>query len=238
MIHFHRPLPFLLISLFAGIVFFTSNCASDKAEKITLSSKKIFANYYIRYEEDEESLKAEANFQEGDSLQNRTSKQFTSVLLNNKEMGLNEVNPQKPYYQLNIISPLDKEVRFRFINDSGHREEDVIEFARVKNFSVNAPFKRSEDNQLQWNGSPLAERESLVLLFTNEKNRTTSLILKGPTTSSQIKIPAQKLKGLQAGPNNLYLVRKNRSMGDTKSNRVITAVTEYYSSTIAVEVME
>ena len=155
-------------------------------------------------------------------------------------MVLNEAKKQKPYYQIIEKRSIPKSVIFRFVNDKGQQEEDHIKIPGIESFSITSPIDRTKDNLLSWKGDPLGNRESIILLFTDGRNRTTSMVLNGPSSSPQLSLPAIKLKGLQSGENSLYLVRKNRAIDNLNVKdpevRQISTVTEYYTKSIAVEV--
>ena len=214
------------------------SCQSDTATRTT---KKTFANYYVRYDQEAETLRAEASFQEGDSSQNRSPKQFTSVLFGNQAMTLNTAQAQRPFYLATSQGKKAEIARFRFINDQGHQQTDAIELPYISSFSIDSPINLNNPSSLRWDGPPLAKNESLVLLFIDQQNRTTSLILNGPTTASAMALPPQKIRSLQPGKHRFYLVRKTRRPGQPAQMdpmRTVSSVAEFYTKAIDVVVAD
>lgn len=224
--------------LFLGSCFLLLGCQGEQAT----TSKTIYANYYIRHSEQERTVRAEASFQEGDSIHNKVSKQFTSVLFGGKEMSFNQMNPKRPFYLFDGESSGAAEISFRFIDDNGHQQEDIVSISGITSFTISNPIIPSKEAQLSWDGTPLGQQESIIMLFTDENNRTTSTIMNGPSQTTQLNIPAIKIKGLHPGKSRLYLVRKNRIASTpeekTPTKRQVKTVTEFYTKTINVEVTE
>jgi hypothetical protein len=204
--------------------------------------EKISTHYYIRYIADEASLKAEATFFAEDGNQKKKARQFNGVMLGNSEMRLDEFNKEKPYYKLERSNEKLGKTTFRYINDKGHKEQDELILPLLERFTFSGNISRSKDNQLSWEGLPLGDKESLVLLFTNEQDRTVSTIVNGPTSEPSIIIDAEKTAKLHKGKNRVYIVRKNRSLenktGADGTPREVRALMEYYSLTVDVMVVD
>jgi hypothetical protein len=204
--------------------------------------EKISAHYYVRYIADEGFLKAEATFFTEDGNQKKKARQFNGVMLDNSEMRLDEHNKEKPYYKLDRKNEKLEKTSFHFINNKGHKEQDDLVLPLLERFTFSGNVSRSKDNLLSWEGLPLNDKESLVLLFTNEQERTVSTIVNGPTKEPNIIISAEKTAKLHKGKNRVYIVRKNRSVenktGSDGAPREVRALMEYYSLTMDVTVVD
>ncbi|MFK7806223.1 MAG: hypothetical protein AB8F74_00350 [Saprospiraceae bacterium] len=238
----------LSISLLLALSTIFFACKSDPKSSSTPTGETvniktiedIQVQYYARYIADEKELKAEASFFSKSKEDEKMSITFSSVLLNDNPMRLDQSDSKRSYYKLNQKGEAPSRMAFQMISEQGKKEEDVIVIPELKDFSFGKKLSPSKDGFLTWKGNPLGDKESLVFLFTNEKDRTTSTILNGPTVKSELIIPASKIKNLEPGNHRVYIVRKNRFIETKKGRdgtpREIKALTEYYSKTIEVEV--
>jgi len=220
---------FLLLSTLLVI-----GCQTDPKPK--QAEPIIFSSYYVRYMEPERELKAEATFRQGDSQQNAQAKQFNSVTFNNKEMVFKELSANNKRYIFNASMDFSSDdLQFGFINDAGQKESQPFSFSPITKLSVQGTINKSKGAAISWEGGPLTAEESVVCLFDNAANKSTSLIIKGPSNGSQINIPPEKMNGLTPGTAELYLVRKKRIRKES-GKRISFAQMEYYTKTIEVVV--
>ena len=236
-----------LFSFFISSLILFSSCGTNTENKkeVALSPEvkdNIYAHYYLRYIADEGELKVEASFLTGNDKKTRKYKQFNSVQYGHTNMYLDPTISKDRAKYRQEWKDIDLQVMpFSFINDKGHREKDRVEVPIIEGFSFEGILSPGKDAVLTWQeGEPLSEGESFVLLFTDEKNRTISTVVHGPTIEKQIVIPGDKLKKLM--PNTkyrFYIVRKGsfeeRKTGFDGMLRIVNATTEYYSNMVEVE---
>jgi len=233
--------------LFAIILF--SACQSEPKAEVASSgvpsiadSEKLYVNYYVRYMADEKKLKAEVSFFSGAKKQKRNPKTFSEVSLNRVNMRLDETSKANPYYKIEQNKAASARANFQFITESGIQEKDLVVIPSLASISFGTELSRKKDGLVRWEGEPLGDKESLILLFTNEQERTTSTVINGPSEKSEIVIPSTKLQKIGLGKNRVYIVRKNRIIENKKSlgglPREIRALTEFYSETIELNIVE
>ncbi len=226
---------FYIIPFFA--LFFFLGCRADKKNSTT-NDPAISSRYYFRYLEEEKNLKTEATFLQGDSLENAVAKTYSGVFFNDQEMTFKKISDANQRYILNIVSEFPANgLRFSFINDKGQKETQPFSFSSMKNLVAKGPVSKSNGVTITWEGEPLGPQESVICLFSDKNNRTTNTVLKGPTDSALINIPAENLSALTIGEGKFYFVRKSR-IGKAETNRSISAVFEYYTSAIGIEVVK
>jgi len=224
-----------IIPFFALFLFFA--CKADKKTN-TKEDSFISSSYYLRYIEEDKALKTEATFRQGDSLETAVAKTYTGVFFNDQEMAFKKLSDANQRYILNTSGDFPSEnLTFSFINDNGNKETQSFSFSPMKNLAIRGSVSKSKGTTLTWGGKALSDQESVICLFSDEKNRTTNTVLKGPTDGAQINIPAEKLSALTIGAGKLYLVRKNRIRKD-EGRRSSFAVLEYYTAAIGIEVSE
>ncbi len=217
-------------------VLFLFACNADQKEPT--AEGYIFSSYYFRYLEPEQQLKAEATYRQGDSIQSAKAKVFNGVFFGDQEMTFKKLSDTNQRYILDAKKEYPSDpLTFSFINDKGHKEEQSFSLSPIKNLSANGPVSKSNGCTLSWEGDALGADESVVCLFTDTANKTTSTIIKGPSVGAAINIPAAKLEALTVGAGEVYLVRKKRSR-KVLDNRQSFAQMEYYSSTLEVIVEE
>ncbi len=206
------------------------------------AGEKLFANYYIRYLADEKIMKSEASFFTGVERQKRNAETFSTISLGGTTMRLDKTSKANPYYKLEQNGVQGNKVKFQFITTQGAKEEDLISTPMLESISFGKQLSQSKNGLLSWKGEPLGDKESLVLLFTNKEERTTSTVVNGPSEKSELLIPFKKLEKISLGVNRVYIVRKSRSIekkqGSDGTPREVRALTEFYSKTVELEVVE
>lgn len=209
-------------------------CASDQST----TQKTTFANYYIRYVEPENKIKAEATFLAGDSINNATPIEISDgVVFQDHEMIFQDLKTRGIRYQVQKNRPYSKEYRFKYKDNNGVDQVYLTSMTPITNYSVKDKISKTKGLTLNWEGDPLKQNEHLVFLFDTPDNKALMTDIEGPTTSSEVTIPASKFAGVSLGKGKIYLVKKQ--IKTLKQEHIVTTSTlEYYTSTIDVEVVE
>jgi hypothetical protein len=240
---------YLSYTIFIAVVLFSA-CQSDPKTVSTspkevpnmTAGEKLYAHYYVRYLADEKKMKAEASFFIRAGKQKRNPKTFNEVSLGGKGMHLDNTSKASPYYKLEQNESPTNKGKFQFISKQGTKEEDLISIPTLESISFGKQLSRSKNGLLSWKGEPLGDKESLVLLFTNEQERTTSTVINGPSEKSELSIPLEKLQKIGLGGNRVYIVRKSRAIENKRGSdgmpREVRVLTEFYSETMELEVVE
>jgi len=205
-----------------------------KAEPESQKEKTAFTvdrtYYYVRYLEDSKELQAEARFQ-----------QDTGSL----------VLPDKLYFEGQAMQPkklpkIGWEYRYHErpakFKDCYHFSyagaSDTICFPSYSNFALKTPaISLATGGLLAWEGQPLGQAESLVLLFEDSKGQSKTVNHVGLTRGSQFEIRPEHLEGLNAGPASLRLVHKS-TLIQKVDGQVEVIKLEYYRKVLKIEIVD
>ncbi len=228
---FVNPMRYIIFLAFAVML---AACQSEK-----VAPKHIFADYFVRYLETERQLKVHAAFYEGDTLETARSLVFDkNVTFQGYEMNPRQIENKTMRYIFNGIGDYDSSFLFQYTDLRGKPQEFRITMAPLRDFSVkNNEISLSKGMVLELEGEPFAANESLILLFTSERNKSAMAEFKGPFNVKTLEVPAVQLMDVDPGKNFLYLVKKQENIQKT-STMDITSSVEYYSKTIEIQVLE
>ncbi|MDX1941198.1 MAG: hypothetical protein SFU99_11645 [Saprospiraceae bacterium] len=211
--------------------------AACQSEKIT--SKYIFADFFVRYLETERQLKAHAAFFEGDSLETATPIIFeTNVKLQNFEMKPRQVEEDKRIrYVFNGTGAYDSTFIFQYTDQKGRDQAFKMSMSPIRDFSVKEGASLSKGMVVTLDCDPFKANESLILLFTSEKNQSAMAEFQGPFDLKELVVPAVQIAEVQPGVNFLYLVKKQQTIVKAPKMETTSSI-EFYSKTIEVQINE
>ncbi|HMN91337.1 MAG TPA: hypothetical protein PKD70_14750 [Saprospiraceae bacterium] len=218
-----------------GLVVFAVACRNDSYNK---STEQLFADFSVRYLEGEKQIRALASFMQGDSLP--TARNFApqgGVSFQGLPMEQREFPKGGVRYTYKGTANYAPNFLFTFKDAKGNIQQQGLTMSPIRNFSVRGIASRAKGITLELDAEPIADDESLLLLFTDEQNRSASILLPGPFPTGSILVPKSYLQGVFPGKNQFYIVRRrtlpNRRIGlDVKSN------VEFYSKTISVDIVD
>lgn len=200
---------------------------------------RLFAEFFVRYLQTERELKAHASFFEGDSIQAAVPKAFAEgATFQGKGMNTRNLPGGTVRYTFEQRDNYADTFQFSFKDDLGIRRNIPVAMAPIDSFSVrDEQISKSKGMALYARGGRLAKGESMVLFFSDQDNKASTILLTGPSAGEEYRIPAAKVETFSPGRYELYLVKKKREVvkGDTISTM---ADIEYYTNTINVEVVE
>lgn len=185
-------------------------------------------------------MKAHASFFEGDTIQTAAPKAFAG----GAAFEGNDMEPRNlPGGTIRYTfeqggSAYADTFQFTFKDDYGLERKIPVAMAPIDSFAVEGALaSRSGGMSFYARGGKLERGESMILLFNDENNKASTIMLTGPSAGEEYRIPAAKVETLSPGKNTLYLVKKKRiaERGDSLS---ILADIEFYTNTIEVEVVE
>jgi len=218
-----KPVLFGLLSL-----IFLAHCSQpDPAPPRAL-------HCYVRYLEPEAQLRAEAIYREGDSL--RPAELPGGIRFGGSSM--EHIPVQGNMYLINRNTAYEPKHSFEWTFGENQRGAFEIEMPALRQFGFrDSVIKRSQPNQMRWDGPPLSPEETLVFIW--EQPGGAAPIRMEVGTSGQLSLaefPAAKLAELSPGAWTLYLVRR-KSVRDTLAGMPVQGVIEYFthSDTILVE---
>ncbi len=223
---------YFLLLLIAAAFF---SCQSERPQEAPM-----YADFFVRYLEEEQQLKAHVSFYEGDTLTSSKPVIFDGdVTFQGNRMQPREIVKNQTFrYVYNGSDAYNRTFSFKFPKSGLGKQEYAVAMSPIEDFAVkNDAVSLSNGMVLELKGEPLLANESLVLLFTGENNVSIAAEFAGPFDVAELNVPAVQLFGVEPGKNALYLVKKQTSTGRA-GNVDCTASIEFYTKLIEVAVVE
>lgn len=215
----------LRITLFISICL--AACNSEPAK--TTPSKKLFANFYIRYLQPEKQVKAEANFLRGDSIKNAKALRIDGgVSFQNSGMGQRKLPNGTIRYNYENFFDYPTDFVFGFKDLNGEPQKQTLTLPPLGAFST-SEVSQSKGGKLILENDVLTNEESLVCLMSDSNEQTVSFAIEAASKGSEFVIPTEKLSKLALGSIKLYLVRKKVEKVSNPGYSY-TSTIEYYSN--------
>jgi hypothetical protein len=201
------------------------SCRAERAER----GPKIFGNLYVRYLQEGSKLKAQAAFFEGDSAHRSAPKSIPGgVSFQGGGMEKRSIQDKMIRYQYEGEALYPKQFRFQAQDDDGLAQEFTLAMNPVSSFSIPDTIYNNVGTTLEIEPPFQADQEELVLLFTDSEGKASIVEIKAPVGYKVSLSPAQ-LSTLSPGPNQLYLVKKQKT-SLAKGAWRITGEVEFYSN--------
>ncbi len=227
---------YIALSL-ASFILLLNACQSNEKSN-PANAKPLFINYEVRYLEQEKELRGMVYFKEGDSIEVAKPREFTNASFQGSAMDLQNLGARGIRYILTRRGDFSDNLNFSYKNDEHQSIQYELSMPKPGDFSVsNQQISKSTGATVSWAGEPLDDTQSLVFMFTDMNNKASSTSIKGPTSASEVFIPAQALANLATGSGQLYLVKK-QVRNSQEDNQSIVSLVEYYTAPIDVEVVE
>jgi len=214
-------------TLFLVVLASFFSCQSEPAK--TKSDQPItFANFYVRYMQSENRIKATAFFDQGKSEKEAISLKIKNgVFFHNANMNEREIPKVGTRYNYELDGDFSDNFKFRFTEPSNGKMNYEVKINPIQKISI-PKISKSKGMTVAWEGKPLAENESLVFLIKGEKGNPIHFELKGKTVASEIAIPASKIRALTLGTAKIEIVRK-QFITTEKSNFIAQCNSEFYA---------
>ena len=190
------------------------------------------AEYFVRYLEGEQTVKADARIYAGTDAASVKPVACENMHFREYEMKAN--GKLGNLYQYEAKMPFAAKCAFEFqLTEAKKPQSFSYEMAQVPSFSVSDSLGLPKGLFLTWEGTPLVQGESIVLIFEKEDRSTAEATVTGPTLSNSIAIPRIQLKGISPGTWAVYLVRKHNVVL-VEEDHSITAEAAYYTKPMQV----
>ena len=225
----------LLICCLLGLVFFPG-CRNDPENQ--KGRKTLFADLFVRYFEEDQSLKAQAVFFEGQTLDGAAPfEPAGGVSFQGSAMEKKEIPGAVIRYEINRKLPYSDRFPFRFQTKSGQWQEANMSMSPLAGYLI-AGDKGSKTGGVTIiiKGAVLNEIESLVVILTDKNRKSAAHEITGPVAANEVLVPANALTGLEPGRCSVYLVKKRHEVLE-KEGLTVFADQEYYSDAKDFELM-
>lgn len=199
--------------------------------------EKTSARCYVRYLAPEGRVMAEFSLRvekEGDSapqpVEVPDGARYQGVLMNLLPV-------QGMTYQLEQSGGFAVEHQFNWKDLNDQKQQFKMSMEPIRSFSFDpTTLSNQAPATLRWDGPPLEQGESLVLMWElADGSRTVPMELIASSGQSQIDFPVGQMAKLDPGKWSLYLVRKKKITDEVAGTSIIGAL-EYYTQVDTLEV--
>ncbi len=234
-----------LLTLFVkGLLLFfvatscnSSELAQQKSRNNNQNTGKLMGQFYARHLQQEGTSRGEATFkvQQDSSLSPEIFLPKGVIFIDGymEERNLEALNKKR--YQANRRRSFDGTFLFTFFWPDHEKKAFEATLSPVDDIIFSNPYTVGKSAQLTWDGQPLGKDEFLVLLITDSAGKVATIEIKGPTISSEIQIPEDKLKDIAKGEATMEIVRKKNIL-TKKPEWEARAEVEYYAAPIGFQV--
>lgn len=228
--HFRHCYTIILVLLLSA---FLPACQSPPPEE---EPEHRIADFYVRYLETERQIKAFAGFYEGDSIAGGRPLSVSGGV-DFQELDMEKRTLVDRGIRYTVTRTANYPEHFSFTYRLGDEEQQHrFAMAPLNNFFFEGPVSISRGAKLVIEGEPLQSEESLILLFTDEENKTSKVRVSGPSPDNTFRLSPEQLAAIPPGPSLLYLVKK-RSLIEEQPYRTVISAAEYYTKTLSLEIM-
>lgn len=191
------------------------------------------AEYFVRYLEGEQIIKAESRIYAGpDAI---SVKPVPCEFMHFRDYEMTPNSKLGDIYQYEAAMPFAAKCSFEFqLTKDKKAETYAYELPQVPSFSVNDSLGLAKGVALTWAGAPLRQGESINLIFEKKDRSTAEATVTGPTAGNSLVIPLVQVKGISPGLWSVYLVRSSKTEL-VEEDHSITAEGAYYTKPIQVE---
>ena len=221
--------------VFSLLIFLCFSC--DFSQKESLKKNNLHVDYYVRYLQKDKQVKAIISFNEEDSTKKIMPKKMEEVLFEDYALSGKKVGNQYQYQ-------LTKEIPF--LEDYGltyrlNKEQSItqtITIPSLTNYSIKkGKVSKKVGTTLFFEDQPLQTNETLVLLLSDEANKTATIKIMNQSENTPITILPEHVSHLAAGKGTMYMVRKQTIQKQSVTTQ-LTGLTEYYSAVKQIEIIE
>jgi hypothetical protein len=200
----------------------------------TTPEKKQSVELFVRYLEPEQSYRAEAVWLEGDSTLAKSKAFPKGVSFAQQNLQERSLNEDFIRHEGSFDGPYEDSAGFSFADQQGYQQKISPQLKSIGEFSIQMANDPDDDLVIKAQNSILSKEEELVVLITDAKSQSASVIVQGPTRQGDLMVPFPSFGALEKGKADLYLV-KRLSRYQKIRNINVHLVAELYSKTVVVD---
>ncbi len=217
---------------FLVLLAFLPICACTN-QALNTQEKKQSLELFVRYLEPEQSYRAEAVWLEGDSILAKSKAFPEGVSFAQQNLPARTLNEDFIRHEGSFDGPYQASAGFSFADQQGNKQKISPKLRPIGEFSIEMPNDPDGNLLIKVQNSILSKEEELVVLLTDAKGQSASVIVQGPTRQGDLIVPFPSFGALEKGKADLYLVKRLSSYQKVR-NVNVHLVAELYSKTITV----
>lgn len=200
--------------------------------------EQYFANLYVRFLQEERSVKGTASFFKGTSRQTAQSIENESgVIFFGTPMKRKKIDLLTTYLsQINNVAYDSQDLIFYFNDQQGRLHSFQFDMLPIRNWELIGRASKQHGLKVRFSGGAIRESQELVLLFSDKNQKAHSIIIQGPLENELILTPEQ-IQDWPMGEGSMYLIKK-ASYEKLSAPWIIEGQIEYYSLTRRIDIQE
>lgn len=227
---------YTVICLKLLLIFLVLGCKKRSTEE----EKAVFyyANFYARYLQSEKSIKGTAYFTSGPSLSESSPIQLEDgVSFYGYPMKEVTVAQQTQYIlEQQNENYTNNKLTFYFNDDKGTVQTYQFQMLPIREVQLVGTPSKEDGITLTYTGGAIKKNQQLVILYSDDQQKSQTVTLDGPLNESVVLTPNQ-IANWSSGKGQLYLVKKEIKE-EKRDQWVIQAELEFYSQVIDLELNE
>jgi hypothetical protein len=211
-------------------------CCACTEQSNTSQEKSQAVELFVRYLDPEQSYRAEAVWLEGDSSLAKSKIFPEGISFARQTLAAQTLNEDFVRHEGSFVSPYLPNASFSFNDQQGSKRKVAPKLQPIGEFSVEMPKDAEGNLTIKAQNSVLSKAEEIVILLTDAKSQSASVIIQGPTRQGDLMVPLPSFGALEPGPAELYLVKRlsgYQKLGDLK----VHLVAEWYSKSVQVKLL-
>ncbi|MDD2634142.1 MAG: hypothetical protein PHW82_01430 [Bacteroidales bacterium] len=224
----------ILISIvFIAALIGFSSCERENSSDV--NQDRIYVVYEMIYHQSQEITYARASFFFGSVTGTKLELSDPSkVLCNDQQLGFKSA---LAYYEKEFVGYVDT-AGFKFTDADGN---EFINNVYIKAIGISESpdtIVKGSSFSLEFTGEPLAQGEGVYALIDGLLENDNISVYQNTSGASSIIIPANQTSKLSVGTNTIFLMRRNETPAQEKSEAGATCTGIYQTQEINIEVVE
>ncbi len=223
--------------LIAFILLLSFSFSCESLQKESKQIKKMQVDFYIRYLQSDKQVKAEISFSEMDSIKKIVPKRMDEVLFQGNALDGAKVSNQYRYQTMKT-NDFAELYTFAYRLNGQEIQEQQIPMQSITDFVVKKnKISKAAGTTITFETTLLKENEGLVVLISDENNKTSTIEIETFPADFMVKILPEQITNLALGTGTVYVVRKQLVEMDQPAAH-LKGRTEYYTKVRELEIIE
>jgi hypothetical protein len=203
------------------------------------SEKQLLGDFYIRYLQEDGSIKAQAKFKQFSEKQEEWYYPETGVSFMDFPMNLKEMNGvTDDFYEYIGRKPLQPEMLFKFVNTKLIQVKQKVTYDNISNLRIKeGEIKVDSGFTLIWDGATLQENDELSLMVESEEGQVHKISYSGATNSNELKYIPEQVEKFPKGKVKISPMRMHFKRFSETSEVQGAFTIEYYFKPFEVKVL-
>ena len=203
------------------------------------SEKQILGDFYIRYLEEDGSIKAKAKFKTQSDDNDVFYYPETGVSFMDFSMNLKKMNGiTDDFYEYNGKKRIEPTMLFKFVNADLLQVKQKITYEKMNSFGIEGgKIEVDSGFTLTWKGGNLSGNDELLLMLESENGESKKISYSGATKSNQLDYIKEQVANLPKGKAKISLMHMHYAHFPETAEVQGAFTIEYHFTPFTVEIL-